>query len=256
MQDWPCASWVEQLAPELPGLHAQVLPEVDSSNSELMRRARNGDLRPQLLVALAQSAGRGRMGRSWLSQPADALTFSLGLPLHLNDWSGLSLAVGLAVANSLHSDVQLKWPNDLWVAGRKLGGILIETVAVADVRYAVIGIGLNIRMPVEQDLRTPAASLRELLPEANAAQALERVTLPLVQTVLRFASEGFAPLRNAYDARDLLFGRDVVCTDGTEGVARGVDESGALVLQTAQGLKKINSAEVSVRPLSPFIEGH
>ncbi len=139
MQDWPCASWVEKLAPELPGLHAQVLPEVDSSNSELMRRARNGDLRPQLLVALAQSAGRGRMGRSWLSQPADALTFSLGLPLHLNDWSGLSLAVGLSVAQSLHPSIELKWPNDLWWHQRKLAGILIETANVGAQRYAVIG---------------------------------------------------------------------------------------------------------------------
>jgi BirA family biotin operon repressor/biotin-[acetyl-CoA-carboxylase] ligase len=152
--------------------------------------------------------------------------------------------------------VQLKWPNDLWVAGRKLGGILIETVAVADVRYAVMGIGLNISLPLEQDLRTPAAALRELLPEVNAAHALERIAVPLVHTVLRFASEGFAPLRNAYQARDLLLGREVLCTDGTEGVARGVDESGALQVQTAQGLKKISSAEVSVRPLSPVIEGH
>jgi BirA family biotin operon repressor/biotin-[acetyl-CoA-carboxylase] ligase len=260
---WPAEALWQAVEPLLPGFSVEILPELASTNTELMRRARLGRADPLLLVAERQTAGRGRLGRTWSShgeeqapEPHASLTFSLGLPLSPADWSGLSLAVGLAVANSLHSDVQLKWPNDLWVFGRKLGGILIETVSVADVRYAVIGIGLNIRLPVEQDLRTPAAALRELLPEVNAAQALERVALPLVQTVLRFASEGFAPLRNAYEARDLLFGRDVVCTDGTEGVARGVDESGALVLQTAQGLKKINSAEVSVRPLSPFIEGH
>jgi BirA family biotin operon repressor/biotin-[acetyl-CoA-carboxylase] ligase len=144
----------------------------------------------------------------------------------------------------------------LWVAGRKLGGILIETVAVEDVRYAVIGIGLNISLPLEQDLRTPAAALHEVLPEVDAAQALERIALPLVQTVLRFATEGFGLLRNAYQARDLLLGREVLCTDGTEGVARGVDDSGALQVQTAQGLKKISSAEVSVRPLAPVFERH
>jgi BirA family biotin operon repressor/biotin-[acetyl-CoA-carboxylase] ligase len=77
-----------------------------------------------------------------------------------------------------------------------------------------------------------------------------------VQTVLRFASEGFGPLRNAFLARDALLGRDVVCTDGTEGLARGVDDDGALVLQTALGMKKISSAEVSVRPLAPVFEGH
>ena len=260
---WPAEALWQAIEPLLPGFSVEILPEIASTNTELMRRARLGRADPLLLVAERQTAGRGRLGRSWSShgaeqspEPHASLTFSLGMPLSPTDWSGLSLAVGLAVARSLHPDVRLKWPNDLWVAGRKLGGILIETVAVADVRYAVIGIGLNIRLPLEQDLRTPAAALRELLPEVNAAHALERIALPLVHTVLRFASEGFAPLRNAYQARDLLLGREVVCTDGTQGVARGVDESGMLLVQTAQGLKKISSAEVSVRPLSPVIEGH
>lgn len=260
---WPAEALWQAIEPLLPGFSVEILPEVASTNTELMRRARLGRADPLLLVAERQTAGRGRLGRTWSShgvgqapQPHASLTFSLGLPLAPSDWSGLSLAVGLAVADSLHPDVQLKWPNDLWVAGRKLGGILIETVAVSDVRYAVIGIGLNISQPVDQDLRTPPAGLCELLPEVNAAQALERIGLPLVQTVLRFAAEGFGPLRNAYQARDLLLGRDVVCTDGTEGVTRGVDESGALQVHTAHGLKKISSAEVSVRPAAPVFQGH
>jgi BirA family transcriptional regulator, biotin operon repressor / biotin---[acetyl-CoA-carboxylase] ligase len=260
---WSAEALWQAIEPLLPGFSVEILPEVASTNTELMRRARLGRADPMLLVAERQTAGRGRLGRSWSShgdgqalEPHASLTFSLGLQLAPLNWSGLSLAVGLAVAHSLHPDVQLKWPNDLWVAGRKLGGILIETVAVEDVRYAVIGIGLNIQLPTEQDLRTPAAALCELLPEVNAAQALERIALPLVQTVLRFASEGFAPLRNAYRARDLLLGREVLCTDGTEGVAQGVDGDGALLLQTAQGMKKISSAEVSVRPLAPVVEGH
>jgi len=260
---WSAEALWQALEPLLPGFSVEILPEVASTNTELMRRARLGRADPLLLVAERQTAGRGRLGRSWSShgegqapEPHASLTFSLGLPLAPADWSGLSLAVGLAVAHSLHPDVQLKWPNDLWVAGRKLGGILIETVSVEDVRYAVIGIGLNIALPAEQDLRTPAAALRELMPEMNAAQALERIALPLVQTVLRFASEGFGPLRNAYLARDALLGREVLCTDGTGGVAQGVDDDGALVLQTALGMKKISSAEVSVRPLAPVFEGH
>ena len=248
MQDWPCASWVEQLAPELPGLHAQVLPEVDSSNSELMRRARNGDLRPQLLVALAQSAGRGRMGRSWLSQPADALTFSLGLPLHLNDWSGLSLAVGLSVAQSLHPQIQLKWPNDLWWKQRKLAGILIETANVGAQRYAVIGIGINLKERDAQGLTTPPAWLQEALPDMNGPQTLERVLLPLVHTLQRFERQGFAAFREEFNARDGLRGRAVTLSDGTQGTARGVNESGALLVHTAAGVQAIASSEVSVRP--------
>ncbi|MFM6992707.1 MAG: biotin--[acetyl-CoA-carboxylase] ligase [Rhodoferax sp.] len=260
---WPAEALWQAIEPLLPGFSVEILPELASTNTELMRRARAGRADPVLLVAERQTAGRGRLGRTWSShgdeqapEPHASLTFSLGLPLIPSDWSGLSLAVGLAVANSLHSDVQLKWPNDLWVAGRKLGGILIETVAVADVRYAVIGIGLNIRLPIGQDLRTPAAALQELLPAVDAAQALQRIAVPLVETLQRFVTQGFGPLRKAYQVRDGLLGRAVVCTDGTEGVACGVDEGGALTVQTAQGLKKISSAEVSVRPLAPVIEGH
>ena len=156
--------------------------------------------------------------------------------------------MGLAVVSSLHPDLRLKWPNDIWLQHRKLGGILIETVSVVEVRYAVIGVGINISIPAANDLRTPPAALRELLPDAQAAQVLGQVVLPLVRQVQLFASEGFGPLRAAFHARDMLYGSEVVCSDGLAGTARGVDASGALLVHTAQGLKKISSAEVSVRP--------
>ena len=207
-------------------------------------------------AAIYKAATAGADAAAQAAQTGASLTFSLGLALAPIDWSGLSLAVGLAVAHSLHPGVQLKWPNDLWFDGRKLGGILIETVAVGEARYAVIGIGINIERPIAQDLRTPPAALRELLPDVDAAQALGLIALPLVQAVLRFAHEGFGPLRSAYHARDLLYGQALVCTDGTVGEGRGVDASGALLLHTASGLQKISSAEVSVRPKSAVFAGH
>lgn len=248
---WPAEAIWEAVAPLLPGFTVEVLPEIDSTNTELMRRARAGQLEPILLVAERQTAGRGRLGRTWSGATEGdnpSLTFSLGLPLAPPDWSGLSLAVGLAVVSSLHPDLRLKWPNDIWLQDRKMGGILIETVSVSEVRYAVIGVGINIGMPAKTDLRTAPAALRELLPDAQAPDVLGRLVLPLVRQVQLFASEGFAPLRPAYHARDLLYGREVVCSDGMTGTARGVDASGALLVHTAQGLKKISSAEVSVRP--------
>ena len=285
---WPAEAVWQAAEPLLSGFSVEILPELGSTNTELMRRARLGRADPVLLVAERQTAGRGRLGRAWSShgaalqdgagleggaaantaatagpdaatqaaQTGASLTFSLGLALAPADWSGLSLAVGLAVAHSLHPGVQLKWPNDLWFDGRKLGGILIETVAVGELRYAVIGIGINIERPVAQDLRTPPAALRELLPGVDAAQALGLIALPLVQAVLRFAHEGFGPLRSAYHARDLLYGQELVCSDGTVGQGRGVDASGALLLHTASGLQKISSAEVSVRPKGPVFAGH
>jgi BirA family biotin operon repressor/biotin-[acetyl-CoA-carboxylase] ligase len=248
------AIW-EAVSPLLPQFTVEVLPELDSTNAELMRRARAGRTEPVLLVAERQTAGRGRLGRDWQSDPQGAggtLTFSFGLPLAPVDWSGLSLAVGVAVAQSLHPDLQLKWPNDVWLHDRKLAGILIETTSVGDLRYLVVGVGINIApLPaaVAAGLRTPPAALQEVLPGITAAQSLERVALPLVRAVQLFEAQGLVPFFGAYAARDALLGVEVECSDGVSGTARGVDASGALLVHTAAGLRKITSAEVSVRPL-------
>ena len=250
---WPAEAVWEAVAPRLPGFSVEILPTLPSTNTALMERARAGRVEPIALVAEQQSAGRGRMGRHWLSEAPDTgpapLTFSIGLPLAPRDWSGLSLAVGLAVAHSLHADIQLKWPNDLWLHGRKLGGILIETASMGASRYAVIGIGVNIGPRAAEGLRTPPAWLQELRPEADAAQAFGLIAPAVVKAVLDFADQGMGPLRGAYQARDALYGLEVLCSDGLAGMARGVDAQGALWVETAQGLQKISSAEVSVRPV-------
>lgn len=241
--------WTE-VAPLLPGFTVEVAPEVDSTNSELMRRARAGRTEPVLLATERQSAGRGRLGRAWASEPGASLTFSLGLRLAPADWSGLSLAVGVAAAEALHPDIRLKWPNDLWLHGRKLAGILIETATAtsgAD-RYAVIGIGINIAPRPAEGLSTPPAALQEVLPDVDAAAALQRLAGPLVRAVLDFQREGYAPFRRRFAARDLLAGRELVLSDGTSGVGAGTDERGGLLVHTAGAVKTILSSEVSVRP--------
>ena len=244
---WLAEAIWEAVVPGLPDFTVEVLPHIDSTNTELMRRARKGQCEPVLLVAEMQTGGRGRLGRDWRSD-GNSLTFSLGLPLQMVDWSGLSLAVGVSVANSLHSDLQLKWPNDVWLHDRKLAGILIETASVGPTRYAVIGVGVNIAERDALGLATAPAWLQELLPGIDAPQTLLRLTAPLVHAVKQFEAQGLAPFLGAFHARDALAGRDVTLSDGTAGQARGVDGSGALLVHTSTGLKKINSAEVSVRP--------
>jgi BirA family transcriptional regulator, biotin operon repressor / biotin---[acetyl-CoA-carboxylase] ligase len=249
---WPAEAIWEAVAPLLPGFTVEVLRQLDSTNSELMRRARAGRTEPVLLVAEQQTAGRGRMGRGWQSAAGASLTFSLGLPLAPADWSGLSLAVGTSVAESLDPAVRLKWPNDLWLHDRKLGGILIETASrgegASGVRHAVIGIGMNIMPRDGTGLATPPAAVRELLPGVDAGGVLERLALPLVRDVLAFARTGFGPFRERFQARDALRGRAVVLSDGTSGTAQGVDGGGALLVHTAAGLQAVSSSEVSVRP--------
>jgi BirA family transcriptional regulator, biotin operon repressor / biotin---[acetyl-CoA-carboxylase] ligase len=262
---WPLEAIWEAVVPSLPGFTVEAVPQIDSTNTELMRRARAGQTEPVLLVAEQQTAGRGRLGRQWLSTPAlqtpdsavappASLTFSLGLPLSPADWSGLSLAVGLSIAGNLHPQVRLKWPNDIWLQGRKMAGILIETVSLGDAtgaRYVVIGVGINIGPRDATGLATPPAWLGELAPELDVAQALLRVASPLVHAVLAFEATGFAPLRTRFNQRDALAGMAVTLSNGTLGTARGVDDDGALLVQTDQGLERITSAEVSVRPQSP-----
>jgi BirA family biotin operon repressor/biotin-[acetyl-CoA-carboxylase] ligase len=252
---WPAEAIWEAVAPLLPGFTVELLPSIDSTNDELMRRAQAGDTAPCLLVAQRQTAGRGRMGRVWHSEarqgPAN-LTFSLGLALAPKDWSGLSLAVGLSLAHSLHPDILLKWPNDLWWRDRKLAGVLIETAnfgKVGSSRFVVIGIGLNIHTPEGAGMATAPAGLRELLPGVDASQALGRIALPLVQAIAQFEVQGFAPFQAAFNARDALARQPVNLSDGRQGVADGVDASGALLLQSAQGVQRVISAEVSVRPV-------
>jgi BirA family biotin operon repressor/biotin-[acetyl-CoA-carboxylase] ligase len=269
---WPAEDIWQSCVPLLPALTVEVLKEVDSTNSELMRRARAGQTDPVLLVAESQSAGRGRLGRQWHAQAGDALTFSLGLMLRPADWSGLSLAVGLSVVESLDPQgalgLGLKWPNDIWVLHTpkhwtKLAGILIETATTQkDARYCVIGVGINIAKPNAQDLSIPGIGLRDLSEEAaaktsatdavfappTAPQALALIARPLLAAVLAFESKGFAPSQAAFQQRDVLRDMPVTLSDGRQGVARGVDNTGVLRVETPQGMQLINSAEVRVRP--------
>jgi BirA family biotin operon repressor/biotin-[acetyl-CoA-carboxylase] ligase len=278
-QHWGAEDLWQSLVPLLPGLSIEIVERLDSTNSELterLRRAsrvqadrrggRSDDLHPQLLVATHQTAGRGRLGRRWHSTPGESLTFSLALPLARPDWSGLSLAVGLAVVEALDPHgrrLGLKWPNDLVVCedashcepgvggrmGRKLGGILIESVAVGTRRAAVIGIGINVGAQRMVDADYGSADMAELWPEATPQRVLARIAAPLVQALLAFERDGFAPLVDAYARRDVLRGRLVRTTDPAiaEGVAAGVDVDGALKLAAGGRTHRVLSGEVSVR---------
>ena len=262
---WPLEAIWQAVEPHLTGFTCEVLPVVDSTNTELMRRFKAGQIEPILLVAEQQSAGRGRLGRQWHSQRGDSLMFSLGLPLYPVDWSGLSLAVGVSLADSLDAAnapdtrIGLKWPNDLWLVTkhnhvtheRKLGGILVETATFEGQRYVVIGVGINVRafeMPLQESTSIAPNCLQNFQSDADVASTLLRVLPPLVQAVRAFVQFGFAPFQTRFAARDVLAGRNVQLSDGTSGQAHGVTETGALLVHTHLGMKEITSSEITVRP--------
>ena len=238
-----------------------------------MRRARAGQTEPTLLVAEQQTAGRGRLGRVWQSDVGASLMLSLGLPMAPRDWSGLSLAVGVSVAESLQPTlpplqpgqpprIGLKWPNDLWLSGdRKLGGILVETASFVapqaahpttahgtTTRYVVVGIGINVLPRSGEGMSMPPGSLQDVEPGLDAPAALLRIVPPLVAMLQGFEACGFAPVQPRFAARDVLQGRPVTLSDGQTGTAHGVGEDGALLVHTAQGMQAVTSAEISVRP--------
>ncbi len=274
--NWGAEALWQALVPLLPGLSIEIVERLDSTNSELterLRRAsrvqqdrrggRQDDLSPQLLVATHQTAGRGRLGRRWHATPGESLTFSLALPLHRTDWSGLSLAVGLAVVEALDPNgrhLGLKWPNDLMLCdpadtptharmGRKLGGILIESVVVGGHRAAVIGIGINVGSQTVAEADYETAALTEFHPGATPQDTLARIAAPLATTLVAFDEHGFAPLQDAFARRDVLRGQLVRTTDAAlpEGVAAGVDVDGALRISAGGQMHRVLSGEVSVR---------
>lgn len=252
-----------RLAPLRAGLRVEWLAECDSSNTRLLERARDGDSAPCLLVTERQTAGRGRLGRRWWSATG-ALSFSLGLPLAPPRWDGLSLAVGVALAEALHPAVRLKWPNDLWLCAsgldRKLGGVLIETqsLALGTARHVVIGIGINIQTPPAEVAETTSVApggIEEIEPLLDATAVLERLALPLLQMLDHFEAHGFsADLQRRYAERDALVGRElqVLADDGRvlhRGRGAGVDANGALLLDQGAALPlRLLSAELRVRP--------
>ena len=221
-----------------------------------------------LRLAYRQTAGRGRQGRPWQGQAG--MTFSVALPLALPParLAGLSLAVGLALAEALNDvdarlgkAVGLKWPNDLQIDGRKLSGILIESVPAGPQRvWAVVGIGLNLvrDAAMEAALGRSLAGVTECTdrfdPRHGPTDLLAAVLNRLAAMRNAFLADGFAPMARRWSARDAYRDQPVrLLHDGAvqaEGMARGVDGEGHLLLETASGLQRIASGELSLRPAS------
>lgn len=232
---------------------------VDSTNSELLRQDTPA-AGCAVLLAERQTGGRGRRGRSWASPLAAHIYLSLARRFGggLARLGGLSLVAGVAVAEGLRdlglSRVGLKWPNDLVIDGRKLGGLLVEGGGEAGgpVR-AVIGLGLNVRMPAAQAglIDQPWLDLAQALPGPTSRNAVARAVLGRLPPALAlFDAEGLAPFRPRYAALDALHGQRVVVRldrGDVFGTAEGIAEDGALRLRTPQGLRDFHAGEVSVR---------
>lgn len=240
-----------------------ILPQAASSNTLLLQRAGLDAASGSVLAVELQTAGRGRMGRAWRSGLGSTLTFSLlwRFDCGLNALSGLSLAMGVAIARALNGlgaqDIRLKWPNDILVGQgepggqRKLGGVLIEAQGdMLGPSAVVIGIGLNCSLPgsLAGRIDQPAGALDEVcrdMPTRN--RLLAAVLQELAGTLRQFARSGFAAFSDEWERYHIHQNQPIQLrmADGSvvTGIARGVSEGGELRLETAQGMRQFNSGE-------------
>jgi BirA family biotin operon repressor/biotin-[acetyl-CoA-carboxylase] ligase len=207
----------------------------DSTNERAKQLAAAGARHGTLVTADEQTAGRGRQGRVWTAPPRSAVLMSVVLR-ELDE--RLPLTAAVAVAEALPVDAAIKWPNDVWIQDRKVAGILVE--GRPQEGWAVVGIGLNVStegFPAE--LAEVATSLRLVGIEVDAESVLAAVLRSLDEWL------GAPPERvlEAWRARDALKGERVRWTGG-EGVASGIDDSGALVVETPAGPVTLDAGEV------------
>lgn len=243
-------AWEEMSASgRLGGMAVVFLSATASTNEDALALARAGAAAGTLVVAESQSRGRGRLGKEWLSPPGVGLYCSLILRPRLApaELPRLTLAAGLAVSLAVEKicglKPLLKWPNDLWLAEKKLGGILAEALFTGPEPVVVLGVGLNVNTdpatfpPILQD---KATSLRQ---EGGRSLPRSRLLLAIREEILKMAArleqEGFAGILEDWRRRDVLCGRqlDWLAQDGrvVRGMALGPDDDGLLRIRDDQG---------------------
>jgi BirA family biotin operon repressor/biotin-[acetyl-CoA-carboxylase] ligase len=237
-----------------------ILPEIDSTNRYLMTRIADGAIAGDVCLAEYQSAGRGRQGRRWLSPFAANIYLSLlwHFPAAVEGLAGLGLAVGVAVLEACHglgaTAVRLKWPNDLVWQGRKLAGVLLELRSSPEGGcHVVIGVGLNVRMPGHDTMTIdqPWTDLEQVLSRSISRNRVAAAVLTeLVAGLERFRYDGVAPfLARWRDVDDLLDRPISLHASGmmVEGIARGIDDYGALRVEHNGRVNSYLVGDVSVR---------
>ena len=250
-----------------------VVLSVDSTNRYVRTLADSEPDSVHVCLTEVQTAGRGRRGRSWVAPFASGICMSLGWQFDEAPptFSALSLAVGVAAVRAFERcgvhDVGLKWPNDMVWQNRKLGGILIEMQGEsAGPAHVVIGVGINMRMPAAVRLQLAEHQaviiadvheiLRERTPQRNVLVAA--LIEELISMLQVFAERGFAPFADQWRSLDVLAHSNVKILNGTDstlGIARSVDDDGALLVEVNGELRRFVSGEVSVRREKRIADG-
>lgn len=250
---------VHQLPPALAeSIQLDVFDAVASTNDYLMKSADVPGKPVRICVADRQTEGRGRRGRAWSSPGGENVYLSMALRLAggFAALEGLSLVVGVAVVRALEGmglkGTALKWPNDVLVNTRKLAGILIELQGELEgAAGVVIGVGINVHMSDRaKQVDQPWVSLDQAAPDKHWArnEIIAAIITETLEALREFERAGFAAYRNQWQQRDALHGVALrTVPDGDEGIGAGIDETGAYLLDTADGQKVLRAGEISIR---------
>lgn len=256
---------IRQPISDMPGARLEILEvfsEIESTNSYLLDQPAPPPGRFRVALADFQTAGRGRLDRTWQSPRSSGLCLSLAytfqqVPAKL---AGLTLALGIGVIEALHrlgiDGIGLKWPNDLIAHNGKLGGILTEARnAASDSLTVVAGIGLNVDLPAamqaldKPSLTNKIVDLKSCTTKPPSREVLSVAVIEsLFDCLVRFEADGFTPFEDEWQKFDWLFGKKVVVDqpDGRcTGVADGVDDDGALIIRTEQDRRRIINGTVT-----------
>ena len=250
------------LVPEMPLLNPQAIStalfpysvhyhRTISSTNEFITNQINQLKKGDLCLAEYQTAGRGRRGRQWLSPFAGQLIFSFYWTIDPKKaLDGLSLVIGLAIAEALNAKV--KWPNDILLSGRKLGGILVEIINHKNgLLNLVVGIGINVKLPQSTEISQPYAQLTEQDPNIDSETILIKVIQRIYSQLAKFEEKGIdEEFMQQWINHNEFFGDEVnVLTEqgAISGIEQGIDKRGYLKVITDEGERYFNAGEVSLR---------
>jgi len=244
----------DALGAQFDNVLVRVFDEIDSTNTEAKRMTLDGFCGNALLVAHSQTAGRGRMGRSFYSPAATGAYFSIlhTLSTPLCDAVAITSAAAVAVMRAIRSlagiQTEIKWVNDLHYNGKKVCGILTEAVSVGERSHVIVGIGINLdTADFPEELKAIAGSLGTRLdPTALIAEIYRQIAIYLQDPSSR-------EWLTDYRAHSLVLGRRIAWTEGgvtREGAAEAIDEDGALLVRNEKNeLVRLHTGEISLRPL-------
>lgn len=239
----------------------EVFSEIESTNSYLLDQPAPPPGRFRVAVADYQTAGRGRMDRTWQSPPSSGLCLSMAYTFRQvpSKLPGLTLALGIGAIEALRglgiTGIGLKWPNDIIAHDGKLGGILTEVRNGASESVTVIaGIGLNVELPAAMQTPDECTVTNKIVDLTNCTAeppSREKLSVAMIECLfdcmVRFEADGFPPFQEAWQKCDWLFGKQIIVEEPggrCTGAADGVDDDGALIVRAGDDRRRIISGSV------------